>query len=243
MARCVRVTPASCLCPLALNERGRDLPQGCAVDMLKLENDQHTYSKDQKKYILNKEDPTWLSFAHTFLGDINEALDTKNAELAERPANKFKNAQLRGENITDMKLMGEAIKDMQRFEYESKRFAVVTDVLGQTQRCICLYCAPHWLVLTCLFSARSEAAKILSTVEIEQSLAVAMPQKFSKEDQEAFRSLLGDSHENPALSPANKLRLIMLYAISQFPGKEVPAQLRMSLVQVCRSFPHCAFDS
>ena len=66
------------------------MAQGCAVDMLRLENDQHTYSKDQKKYILNKEDPTWLSFAHTFLGDINEALDTKNAELAEEDWKKFK---------------------------------------------------------------------------------------------------------------------------------------------------------
>lgn len=82
------------------------------IDMLQLEDNQYTFKG--QKYLLTPEDDVWFQLSHVFIGDVNEVIDKKKAELAENPAYKHMQMTQSGQQVTDTKLMADAIKNMNK---------------------------------------------------------------------------------------------------------------------------------
>jgi syntaxin-binding protein 1 len=183
--------------------------QGCATDTLKLEN--HTFKYNGKDVLLNDEDTVWRDMCHVFVGEAQDTIHKRQAELERRPAYKMLQAQKSGQQM-DIKGMSDVVKDLPKFKKEYERCQVSVDVL---------------------IKMMAIAAKLIPAVEVQQALAV---ERINKDRQEEFRHLLSDPaiYDNgKALPEIEKLRLIMLYAITQFSGaKAMPADLRTSLMQM-----------
>jgi hypothetical protein len=180
--------------------------QGCATDMLKLEG--NTFSHNGKKVLLTEEDEVWRDMCHVFVGAAQETVDARKAGLEQRPAFKMLQAQKTGAQI-DIKGMSDVVKDLPKFKKEYDRVLVCVDVLMKMM---------------------DSAAKLIPAVEVQQALAC---ERINKERQEEFRNLLNDAAGGAPLSSINKLRLIMLYTITQFSkAKAMPDELRTSLMQM-----------
>lgn len=180
--------------------------QGCATDMLKLEN--NTFGHNGKKVLLNEEDTVWKDMRHVFIGAAQETVDNRKHELEKRPAYKMMQLQKTGGQM-DIKGMSDVVKDLPKFKKEYERCLISVDVLVKMM---------------------AGASKLIPAVEVQQSLAV---ERINKDRQEEFRNLLNDQGGHHPLSETDKLRLVMLYSITQFSGaKKMPDDLRTSLMQM-----------
>ena len=180
--------------------------QGCAVDMLKLEDGK--YNHRGKVTLLNQEDEVWNDMSHVFIGAAQETVDRRKAELEQRPAFKMMQAQKTGQQM-DVKGMSDVVKDLPRFKKEYERCLICVDVLMKMM---------------------GDAQKFIPSVEVEQALAV---ERIDKGRQEEFRNLLNDQGQDHPLNEINKLRLIILYALTQFNDKrQMPDDLRTNLMDM-----------
>jgi syntaxin-binding protein 1 len=180
--------------------------QGCAVDMLKMEDNKYTHRGTAT--LLNQEDQVWTDMCHVFIGAAQETVDKRKAELEQRPAYKMMQAQKSGEPM-DVKGMSDVVKDLPKFKKEYERCLICVDVLMKMM---------------------GEAQKFIAAVEVEQSLAV---ERIDKARQEEFRNLLNDQGQEQPLNEINKLRMIILYALTQFNDKrKMPDDLRTNLMDM-----------
>jgi hypothetical protein len=180
--------------------------QGCAVDMLKLEDNKYTHRGQPT--LLNQEDQVWSDMCHVFIGAAQETVEKRKAELEQRPAYKMMQAQKSGQEM-DVKGMSDVVKDLPKFKKEYDR---------------CLIC------LDVLLKMMDKAQGLIAAVEVEQSLAV---ERIDKTRQEEFRNLLNDQGQDHPLTEINKLRLILLYALTQFNDKrKMPDDLRTNLMDM-----------
>ena len=180
--------------------------QGCAVDMLRLEDNKYTHRGQPT--LLNEEDQVWSDMSHVFIGAAQNTVEARKAELEKRPAYKMMQAQKSGQEM-DVKGMSDVVKDLPKFKKEYDR---------------CLIC------LDVLLKMMDKASGLIAAVEVEQSLAV---ERIDKARQEEFRNLLNDQGQEHPLTEINKLRLIILYALTQFNDKrKMPDDLRTNLMDM-----------
>lgn len=180
--------------------------QGCAVDMLRLEDNKYTHRGQPT--LLNEEDQVWSDMSHVFIGAAQDTVEKRKAELEQRPAYKMMQAQKSGQEM-DVKGMSDVVKDLPKFKKEYDR---------------CLIC------LDVLLKMMDKASGLIAAVEVEQSLAV---ERIDKVRQEEFRNLLNDQGQEHPLTEINKCRLIILYALTQFNDKrKMPEDLRTNLMDM-----------
>ena len=180
--------------------------QGCAVDMLKMEDNKYTHRGTPT--LLNQEDQVWSDMCHVFIGAAQDTVDKRKGELEQRPAYKMMQAQKAGQQM-DVKGMSDVVKDLPKFKKEYERCLICVDVLMKMM---------------------GDAQKFIAAVEVEQSLAV---ERIDKARQEEFRNLLNDQGQDHPLNEINKLRMIILYALTQFNDKrKMPDDLRTNLMDM-----------
>ena len=182
-------------------------------DLLSLPGNHFSYTSEtvkgeqrQKKVLLSEKDPLWRDFRHTHIADINNTLsDDFNRFLAKHQPSKFQQT-----NNLGIGQMSAAIKALPQFTEELSRYTCHIELSTQ-----------------CNTEFKTQQLKDIGP--IEQLMATG-------EDDEGktvknLIPLLSPLLEDEKISLENKLRLFMLYIISQEGIKE---SNRNKLLEICR---------
>lgn len=173
--------------------------QAMVQDIIGLDGDKYTFKSTNAKgeeapatVQLNDDDPLWPSLRHLHIADaIDKVLDDFNNFIKN---NKAASMAKGGKDDKDLKALSEVVKSMPQFNELMKKYSMHIDL---TKKCMAKY--------------EQTGLEAISTEEQNMVMGEDPQGKPVKSFRESVGKLLGD----PGVSADNKLRLVMIFCITQ----------------------------
>jgi len=190
--------------------------QAMCYDLLDVQNDHYKYTaktnsgeEKPKEVILSEVDPLWPTLRHMHIAEcMNWIIDGFNTFMAE---NKGASKLSSGGKVNTLKEMSEAIRGMPQYQEMLDKYSLHINMSGKAME---------------IFKKKDLAR--LAGIEQDMSTGEDSDGKVAKNLMSNLPPILGD----PEVTMGDKIRLLMIYIISQEGIKETDRQRLMDLAKV-----------
>lgn len=171
--------------------------QAMVNDLLKVQGEMCTlpegHRAEQGLLLLSEDDDLWMEFRHSHIGEVMASVTSKFREF--KGNNATAKYQAEGENASVKDVMN-AIKSMPKYQDIMKKYAKSLN-----------------LAEACMEKFNNQKLKVLG--ELEQDMATGLDESGAKVDGSTINKKLMEMCQDPDVGVLDKLRLLMIYIISQ----------------------------
>jgi len=190
--------------------------QAMIYDLIGIQSDKYTYDvktsggeTQQKEVLLSEADPLYPTLRHMHIADcMNWILEKFNAFVAENKASK-----LSSNKVVSLKEMAEAMKQMPQFQEMLSKYSLHINLAGQCMK---------------IFGEK----ELLKVASLEQEMATGEDAEGKEVKAINILKEMPSILENPNRVVEDKIRLLMLYIISQEGIKETDRKRLLELANL-----------
>jgi len=150
--------------------------------------------KKEDQFVLSEDDNLWMEYRHAHIGQVMHDVSTKFREF--KAGNKMAKLQNKGNDDTSVKEIIHAMKDMPTYQAMMKKYH---KHMSLAQECM----------------NKFEKKKLKQLGEFEQDMATGLDSDGKKIVAKELKSTLVQMCQSPDIGTLDKLRLVMVYLISQ----------------------------